>query len=206
MDNRRIYKVLLLEPSAIIAAGIRTLLADFPDFRMLDTETTGDPALAIDRIATLGPDLVLIDPSLFPSLRRTPVRHAFPVLQEVTIVALCHSMVDEELLAEFDGSINIYDSPSQIHHKLRHAAEQGGKTLQLDGYALSDREREILVAVARGKTNKEIADMYCISIHTVISHRKNISRKTGIKTIAGLTVYALLNNMISETDASIGLQ
>ena len=48
--------------------------------------------------------------------------------------------------------------------------------------------------------------MYCISIHTVISHRKNISRKTGIKTIAGLTVYALLNNMISETDASIGLQ
>ena len=52
----------------------------------------------------------------------------------------------------------------------------------------------------RGLTNREIADQYFISIHTVISHRKNITRKTGIKTIAGLTVYALLNNMISEAD------
>ena len=71
---------------------------------------------------------------------------------------------------------------------------------QPEGYELSEREREILVAVARGLTNREIADQYFISIHTVISHRKNITRKTGIKTIAGLTVYALLNNMISEAD------
>ena len=44
--------------------------------------------------------------------------------------------------------------------------------------------------------NKEIADKYNLSIHTVITHRKNITRKTGIKTVAGLTVYALLNNLI----------
>ena len=44
--------------------------------------------------------------------------------------------------------------------------------------------------------NKEIADLYNISIYTVITHRKNITRKIGIKTIAGLTVYALLNNLI----------
>ena len=44
--------------------------------------------------------------------------------------------------------------------------------------------------------NKEIADLYSISIYTVITHRKNITRKTGIKTVAGLTVYALLNNLI----------
>ena len=61
---------------------------------------------------------------------------------------------------------------------------------------LSAREKEILVAVARGKLNKEIADQYNISIHTVITHRKNITRKTGIKTVAGLTVYALVNNLI----------
>lgn len=61
---------------------------------------------------------------------------------------------------------------------------------------LSEREKEILVCVAKGMINKEIADMHNISIHTVISHRKNITRKTGIKTVAGLTVYALLNGMI----------
>lgn len=65
-----------------------------------------------------------------------------------------------------------------------------------EGGELSAREKEILVSVARGMLNKEIADQYNISIHTVISHRKNITRKTGIKTVAGLTVYALLNNLI----------
>ena len=61
---------------------------------------------------------------------------------------------------------------------------------------LSAREKEILVSVARGKLNKEIADEHNISINTVITHRKNITRKIGIKTVAGLTVYALLNNLI----------
>ena len=50
--------------------------------------------------------------------------------------------------------------------------------------------------MAKGMLNKEIADRYHISIYTVITHRKNITRKTGIKTVAGLTVYALLNNLI----------
>ena len=61
---------------------------------------------------------------------------------------------------------------------------------------LSAREKEILVCVAKGMQNKEIADQCNISVYTVISHRKNITRKIGIKTVAGLTVYALLNNLI----------
>lgn len=65
-----------------------------------------------------------------------------------------------------------------------------------EGEDLSAREKEILVCVAKGMLNKEIADYYNISIYTVITHRKNITRKTGIKTVAGLTVYALLNNLI----------
>ena len=65
-----------------------------------------------------------------------------------------------------------------------------------EGEELSAREKDILVSVAKGKLNKEIADEYNISIYTVITHRKNITRKTGIKTVAGLTVYALLNNLI----------
>ncbi|MDZ7741937.1 MAG: response regulator transcription factor [Bacteroidota bacterium] len=61
---------------------------------------------------------------------------------------------------------------------------------------LSNREIDILRLVARGNTNSEIADKLFISAHTVISHRKNISRKLGIKSVAGLTVYAILNNII----------
>ena len=61
---------------------------------------------------------------------------------------------------------------------------------------LSAREKEILVSVAQGLLNKEIADKHNISINTVITHRKNITRKTGIKTVAGLTAYAILNNLV----------
>jgi len=61
---------------------------------------------------------------------------------------------------------------------------------------LSDREKEVLVLVARGLLNKEIADKLSISINTVITHRKNITRKTGIKTAPGLTVYAILGGLV----------
>ena len=65
-----------------------------------------------------------------------------------------------------------------------------------DKNELSEREKEILVSLAKGKINKEIADQHHISVHTVITHRKNIIRKTGIKSVSGLTVYAILNNLI----------
>ena len=61
---------------------------------------------------------------------------------------------------------------------------------------LSEREKTILRYVALGFTNKEIAEKLFISMHTVITHRKNITRKIGIKTVSGLTVYALLNHLI----------
>jgi DNA-binding CsgD family transcriptional regulator len=61
---------------------------------------------------------------------------------------------------------------------------------------ISDREKEVLRLVAVGLTNKEIGDKLFISAHTVITHRKNITAKLGIKTIAGLTMYALINHLI----------
>lgn len=69
--------------------------------------------------------------------------------------------------------------------------------------ALSEREKEILVSVAEGLSNKEIADRHNISVNTVISHRKNITKKTGIRTVAGLTVYAILNNLIEIGDVDL---
>ena len=79
---------------------------------------------------------------------------------------------------------------------MRTALEDRSETPRSEGEELSAREKEILVCVAKGMLNKEIADLYNLSIYTVITHRKNITRKTGIKTVAGLTVYALLNNLI----------
>jgi DNA-binding CsgD family transcriptional regulator len=73
---------------------------------------------------------------------------------------------------------------------------QDGPVLSRSELGLTEREIDVVTQVALGKTNKEIADALCISIHTVISHRKNITEKLGIKSISGLTVYAILNNLI----------
>lgn len=193
-------RVLILDPSPVVEAGLREVLKDFSAYKVLDAHLSGELSARLDRIAALDPDIVLIDPALFPLLRRQPIRATWPVLQEVVLVAVARGGADEELLAEFDGVIDLYDSPARIHHKLKHALETASTTPPVEGYELSEREREVLVAVARGSTNKQIAEQYCLSVHTVISHRKNITRKTGIKTIAGLTAYALLNKMVSEAE------
>ncbi len=87
------------------------------------------------------------------------------------------------------------------------ATEQGvrhiGNITDIPDTVLSDREKQIITEVARGLTNKEIADKLFISVFTVTTHRKNISRKLGIKSIAGLTAYALMNGYLKQEDIVI---
>ncbi len=61
---------------------------------------------------------------------------------------------------------------------------------------LSEREKDVLIQVVRGLSNKEIADVLCISMHTVISHRKHITSKLNIHSTAGLTIYAIVNKLV----------
>ncbi len=62
--------------------------------------------------------------------------------------------------------------------------------------ALSDRERDVVIALVQGMQNKEIADHLCISVNTVITHRRNIARKLQIHSAAGLTIYAIVNGLV----------
>ena len=75
-------------------------------------------------------------------------------------------------------------------HKLKELASNAA------GEALSEREKDVLIQVVKGLSNKEIADVLCISMHTVVSHRKHITRKLNIHSTAGLTIYAIVNKLI----------
>lgn len=66
-----------------------------------------------------------------------------------------------------------------------------------DASILSAREKEVLVQLVKGLSNKEIADVLCLSTHTVMSHRKNIARKLNIHSTAGLTIYAIVNGIVN---------
>lgn len=100
-----------------------------------------------------------------------------------------HTLVEEDVLIPL---VRRMENPGLFRKTLALEKEKEADERE----ELSDREKEILVCVARGMLNKEIADQNNISIHTVISHRKNITHKIGIKTVAGLTVYAILNGLI----------
>ena len=124
------------------------------------------------------------------------------------------SLVMSHLPAEADqqeaykvlSAITSLQDDIRKHIFLEETFLEGRSDAVRDDNALSAREKEILVCVARGMINKEIADALNISVHTVISHRKNITRKTGIKTVAGLTVYALLNNLLDFPEPAQGPQ
>ena len=81
------------------------------------------------------------------------------------------SVIDKSLLKDYDDSFSIYDDIGEISDKLKSLAK-AKKADQAEGHdSLSDREKEIVVCVVKGMTNKEIADKLCLSIHTVITHR-----------------------------------
>ena len=91
--------------------------------------------------------------------------------------------------------IDIREQGSKVPQLLRECCQNVDDTTE-ENYDLSDRESEVLVLVAQGNSSKEIADKLNISIHTVNTHRKNITHKTGIKSVAGLAVYAMLHNLV----------
>lgn len=104
-----------------------------------------------------------------------------------------HTHIEDDILVPM---VRLVENPATGYRTSAYGREDGKEGQD----ELSDREKEILVSVAKGMLNKEIADRHNISINTVITHRKNITRKTGIKTVAGLTVYAILNNLLEISD------
>ena len=79
-------------------------------------------------------------------------------------------------------------------------AHSNRRHIQPDTEELSEREKDVLIQVVHGLSNKEIADVLCISMHTVVSHRRHITAKLNIHSTAGLTVYAIVNKLVDLND------
>lgn len=197
MSSSEKYKILLIEPSEIIAAGFKAVVSKSAEFEIVNTLSN----LSYYTPTQSHCDIIVINPAVINYNERFDIRSYFSSENEdLSIVALTNSGYEENVMRQYDGCINIYDNSARIVQKLHSAIEEAKQLPKNELNELSIRERDILVAVAKGKTNKEIADEYNISVYTVISHRRNISRKLGINSIPGLTVYAIMNKLIDITD------
>lgn len=190
-------KILLIEPSEIVTAGFKDIISRSREFEIINTMTN----TGYYNVMQTKPDIIVINPAVINYNERFDIRSYFCADGEnTTIVALTYTGYEESVMRQYDGCINIYDTASRILQKLHSAIEESNQNPKNELNELSSRERDILVSVAKGKTNKEIADEFNISVYTVISHRRNISRKLGINSIPGLTVYAIMNKLIDISD------
>jgi DNA-binding NarL/FixJ family response regulator len=194
MEDKK--SVILVSPSEMVARGLEVVLGDSAEFRV--EEIFHDLSRPVEaRLRIVDPDIVIIDPTVFDFRSRKEGRGRLADICDSIVIALDVSGLTDDVLRQYDGSVSIYDRPDEVVRKVRSSMEsKQTDSIVSDGGELSSREKEILVCVAKGMLNKEIADKLNLSIYTVITHRKNITRKIGIKTVAGLTVYALLNNLI----------
>ena len=136
--------------------------------------------LEIAEIAQLGsalcrqkPDMLIVNPALLGMFSLQKIKSEAGCLP-MKCIALQYSVTDSSTLKAYDQTISIYDTAEQIKEKLLqlHGSEAGGK----EHDALSAREREIVVCVVKGMTNKQIAEKLCLSLHTVITHRRPQTR------------------------------
>lgn len=150
----------------------------------------------------LNPDILIINPDLLLKENYLDLSELRSVYKETKIAALVLGQIDVRMIDQFDEVINIKDPKDIIIKKIQELqiAKSSDITSSNESSELSQRETEVLKCLTSGLTSKEIADKLFISTHTVITHRKNITGKLGIKSISGLTVYAILNNLINMED------
>ena len=191
-------RIIICEASEIITHGLYEIFQGMSGFDVV--MRLDSPESLSEKLLVSDANILIINPLLLGFNGQNMVSQWVKENPQLVCIALVTTYMDESALKNFDGVIGINDSKLKIINKLNQIAQNSDRNEKPDDVELSKREIDVLVAVAKGLMNKEIADQMNISIHTVISHRKNITRKTGIKSVSGLTVYALLNNLIDETE------
>lgn len=205
-------RILIVDDHPMVAEGIQSILESYDDINVVGTCNTA--RAAIEQLATLDPDVILMDLNM-------------PDMGGLTAT--------EIILEQRPGTriliLSMHDSPEYISTALSHGAmgyvlkdvptdeikqaidvvmagerylctgARGSLEPKGDGTreALTGREQTILLQLAQGKSNKEVAIALDISVRTVETHRKNIKRKLGISSTAGLTRYALEHGVLQGT-------
>ena len=208
-------RVLIVDDHPMVAEGIQSILESYDDIEVVGIPSNGEEAVAQAR--ALNPDVILMDLNM-PKLGGLSATEI--ILEEAPktriLILSMHDSPEYISSALSHGAMGyvLKDVPTE---EIRQAidAVMSGETYLCTGAegslkpkdnpdreALTGREQTILLELAQGKSNKDVALALDISVRTVETHRMNIKRKLGISSTAGLTRYALEHGVLQGTGHS----
>jgi DNA-binding NarL/FixJ family response regulator len=214
-------RVLLVDDHTVVREGIRHVLSGTGEFEVVGEASEGTEAIALT--AELQPDVVVLDITLPGKSGLRLVESLRKASSGTRILMLSvHDQTEyvvQSVRAGAHGYLRKDTTPNELRQAIR-AVHQGDSfyspaaarhltealrhppspTPEVNGglEALTAREREVLLGIVRGQTNRQIAGDLGISVRTVESHRDSLMRKLGIRTVAGLTRFAIENGMYGE--------
>lgn len=210
-------RLLIVEDHAILRDGMRTVLADFPEFEIVGEAEDGLDA--VRQCETLGPDLVLLDLSLPKQDGIVTLREIKKKCPDAAVLVLTMHQNKQSLEEAMKAGANGYclkDTPMEELVRAMRAVVEGRQYIsremrcfceepsrpdssgnnKVQTVSLTDREKEVLLLIAKGYTNPQIAADLSISLRTVDAHCTNLRNKLGLHSKQALTAYAFRANLI----------
>jgi DNA-binding NarL/FixJ family response regulator len=190
----KVTQIIVVESSQLLFEGLKQILLRSGSSFLFKQALTLNEAEKM--LYATSDSLIIMNPSLI-QYNVKEFHHLKNSWEHAKWIGLIYLHYDAQLIALFDGIISISDPPVAIMNTIKSVLFSGSKSAEIAEDVISERETEVLKLLAKGMSNKEIADELHISINTVITHRKNITQKTGIRTVSGLTIYAVVNKIIT---------
>ncbi len=205
-------RILIVDDHPMVTEGIQSILESYDDITVVGTLNNGQDA--VDQLITLNPDIVLMDLNM-PGLSGLAATEIMLEIRPDTRILILSMHDSPEYIATAmrhgaKGYV-LKDVPTDeirvaidtvmtgINYLCTGAAEALAPNISDGRETLTGREQTVLLELAQGKSNKEVAINLDISVRTVETHRKNIKRKLDINSTAGLTRYALENGVLQGT-------
>lgn len=202
MKSQEIIHIAVAETSMIVRSGLVAVLKRLPDLNVQTVEIISKEGLQ-HCMEAHQPEILIVNPQFEGWFDLEAFKQQY-ARQDMKIVSLICTVVDANQLKGYDESINLFDDLDAVAHKISTLMNVNEEE-DSDQNSLSQREKEIIGCVVRGMTNKEIAEQLFISVHTVITHRRNITRKLQIHSAAGLTIYAIVNKLVELSEVKMNL-
>ena len=195
---------IVAEPLYLVRKGLVNVINELPNASVVrECESSSQIA---DIVLHYSTNVLVINLNLLNELTSTEVRKLTNRKKKLYIIGLEYADSDQFFGCKgiLTHSIILDETKISVQKKFKEVLSlvNNERDIPSDNAELSERENMILKDVALGLSNKEIAEKNFISPHTVITHRKNITRKLGIKTVSGLTIYAIINKLIGMDEVN----